>query len=481
MSASSISQYETGKKFPELKSLMRVLAAMGYGYSDLDKARFFLLSLRSRGGPVEGGHGIGGTELHGTPDILSAQIASMAAAAGEAVSRLTEGIAFLVRQRPSPVSSESRTAGSTSSGPSPDDRAHAATLWERLQRYPSPLQEALVREVRDFQNWALCEHLCHESERRASRNVAVAVQLGKLAIQIAELVSGEKQFRYRLHSYALAFCANALRVEGNLREAEEAFTKAEELWQLGEGSTINLLEKTRLLDLKASLRRSQRRLPDALQLIERALEIDKKGAYTGHLLIKKAKTIEEIGDLEKAIAILKEAAPFVGSDKDPRLFLCLKHNLADYLSKAQQYAEAESLLPEVKAICGRLGNELDLIRLRWVEARIADGLGRTDQAASILAKVRGDFASRNMHYDTALVSLELATILAREGRPDQVKALARHMTSIFQAQGVHREALAALALFRQAAESEKVTPELAGRILDYLHRARYNPKLRFKV
>ncbi len=86
-----------------------------------------------------------------------------------------------------------------------------------------------------------------------------------------------------------------------------------------------------------------------------------------------------------------------------------------------------------------------------------------------------------MDYDTALVSLELATIFAREGRTDAVKALARHMAPIFQAQGVHREALAALALFRQAAESEEVTADLARRLLDYLHRARQDPKLRFEA
>jgi transcriptional regulator with XRE-family HTH domain len=37
--ASSISQYETGKKLPELKSLMRMLSAMEYGFSDLDRGR----------------------------------------------------------------------------------------------------------------------------------------------------------------------------------------------------------------------------------------------------------------------------------------------------------------------------------------------------------------------------------------------------------------------------------------------------------
>ena len=267
---------------------------------------------------------------------------------------------------------------------------------------------------------------------------------------------------------------------GSPRRGREIF-QVRWLWQAGEDCPIPLLEESRLLDLKASLRRSQRRLPEALELLDRALAADERGAYTGHLLIKRAKTLEEMGEMETAIAVLQEAEPFTKSERDPRLFLCLKHNLADYLSKVRRYEEAESLLPEVRAICARLGNELDGVRFRWVEGRIADGLGRTTQAIEILTQVRADFASRNMDYDTALVSLELATIFAREGRTDAVKALARHMAPIFQAQGVHREALAALALFRQAAESEEVTADLARRLLDYLHRARQDPKLRFEA
>src|SRR5207253_4881675 len=249
---------------------------------------------------------------------------------GAAVSRLMEAIALLVRQYPGACD---RGNGAGVAPPFPEDRAHATDLWRRLQSYPFPLQEALVRETREFQSWALCEHLCLESEKRASNNVAMALQLGKLAVQIAELVPGEERWRSRLRGYALAFLASALRVQGDLRGAEETFVRSDELWQAGEGCQVQLLEESRRLDLEASLRRSQRRLPEALELLDRALAADERGSYTGHLLIKRAKTLEEMGEVEAAIAVLQEAEPFTKSEKDPRLFLCLKHNLADYLSK----------------------------------------------------------------------------------------------------------------------------------------------------
>lgn len=116
----------------------------------------------------------------------------------------------------------------------------------------------------------------------------------------------------------------------------------------------------------------------------------------------------------------------------------------------------------------------------WTEGRVIAGLGNVEEGIALLARVRGEYASRAMAYDVALVSLEIAVLYASLGRTEQVKTLARHMTPIFQAHAIHREALAALTLFRQAAEREQVTAEFARDILSYLGKARYNPELRFE-
>jgi hypothetical protein len=79
-----------------------------------------------------------------------------------------------------------------------------------------------------------------------------------------------------------------------------------------------------------------------------------------------------------------------------------------------------------------------------------------------------------------LVSLELSRLYATQGRTEEVKSLARHMVPIFQSQEIHREALAALLIFREAAEKERVTAEFARDILLYLRKARHNPELRFE-
>lgn len=123
----------------------------------------------------------------------------------------------------------------------------------------------------------------------------------------------------------------------------------------------------------------------------------------------------------------------------------------------------------------------DGLHTGWTEGRVAAGLGRIEGGIEVLAKVRGGPAARDgLRHGLSLVSLELSLLYAGQGRTDQVKNLARHMMPIFKAQDVHREALAALTVFRRAAEQERVTEGLAREVLSYLRKVRYNPELRFE-
>ncbi|PYQ56678.1 MAG: hypothetical protein DMF53_24835, partial [Acidobacteria bacterium] len=58
--------------------------------------------------------------------------------------------------------------------------------------------------------------------------------------------------------------------------------------------------------------------------------------------------------------------------------------------------------------------------------------------------------------------------------------LAAELIPVFQAREVHREALAALIVFQQAAELEQLTAGLIEEIAAYLRQARGNPQLRFR-
>jgi len=63
----------------------------------------------------------------------------------------------------------------------------------------------------------------------------------------------------------------------------------------------------------------------------------------------------------------------------------------------------------------------------------------------------------------------------------RVKKASEELTKVFESKGVHREALGALRLFKEAAEHEAATAELARRVLGYLFRARHDEGLRFEM
>lgn len=465
-----ISDYERGKSVPDLTSLDRLLAAMRYTLADLDRARRFVCACSSPGAPLPGKAACPSAESRREFLALAAELAGLTSRASAFLeSRIEDDAeadlrAVLNQERPRPL-------------PQPAERNRGDELWERLKRYrTTEIQAALVAECPDFWDWALCERVCRESERTAPRDPQKAIALSELALSVALQVPAEENWHNRLQAYAHAHVGNALRAKGELRRAAEAFDRFDALWG---PDGPDLLEEARALDMKASLRRAERRFPEAMDLYEAALRATAGEALRPWILINMSKTVEESGDLAQAIELLGEAEPLVDEEREPRLMLCIRHNMADYLSKLGRFEDALALIPRVAVLSRALGNTIDLLRLSWIEGRVKAGLGEVDRGVEILSKVRGAFVAEGMAFDAALVGLELAGIHAREGQTGQVKVLARHTFKTCQSQGVHREALAALSLFLRAAEQELVTEELVAKLIRYLEAARHCPTLRF--
>jgi tetratricopeptide (TPR) repeat protein len=254
--------------------------------------------------------------------------------------------------------------------------------------------------------------------------------------------------------------------------ADTEVERAKVLWKAGEaGDPEQLLDEARVLGMEASLRRDQRRLPEALDCLDRALAAD-RGGLRAHLLIKRAKTLEELDDYEESVATLRKALPLIDAEREPRLFWNLCFNLTENLFQVGRHGEATPLLEKVQKLAVRVGNGLGLVHLGWLRGRLAAGLGRPAEAEAALEQVRQEFLARDIPFDTGLVTLELAVLFQEQGRTAEVKKLARELAPVFQEQRVSREALATLMLFREAVEQETLTVELARSLLEDLRRAR---------
>jgi transcriptional regulator with XRE-family HTH domain len=358
-------------------------------------------------------------------------------------------------------------------------RREADEQWNRLKRYSPRDRRLLVEGAQEFHTWAFCERLCAESEKAAAADANRALELADLALRVALLVPGEEGWRSHVQGYAWAHVGNARRVGGNLPGADEAFARFRDLWGVSSSNDADLLSEGRVLDLEASLRREQGLLTEALALHNQALAVTKR-SDCAYILLNKANVQEDLGHYQGAVASLQEASALIDGSRQPRLLFALKFNLAVNLEHLRRHSESEALLPEIRELAVRLGNALDLVRVLWLQGRTAASLGRTAEAVISLEQVRKEFTGRGIAFDSALVSLELAALHLEQGRIAEVKSLARQMGPIFQAQGVPREAVAALKLFCEAAEKEVATLDLVRQMIDFWEKVRNDPHLRFK-
>jgi hypothetical protein len=112
----------------------------------------------------------------------------------------------------------------------------------------------LVRESSAFQIWSFAERLAHESEAVAADSPAEALNLARLAVEIARGTRGTAGWRARVEAYALSFYGNAHSACKDLDQARAAFAQARKLRSAFSAKDPRFLDESRLPGLEASLR-----------------------------------------------------------------------------------------------------------------------------------------------------------------------------------------------------------------------------------
>ena len=364
------------------------------------------------------------------------------------------------------------------------ERDDAPGLFVELLDQPAADRDLLLRDSPRFQTWGVFELLVERSLEACIQDPAFGEHLGLLALRLSDHLDRGRYGAERiadLRARTWAFVGNACRIRSDFQGAEEAFIQAYQ--QLKKG-TRDGLERAIFLDLKASLRRDQRRFDAALRLLRRAEDLflghgEKHRA--GRSLVKLATVHHHSGNMEAAISCLHRAVPLIDSDREPRLLLCARHNLVFYLTGLSRFTEAQRLYLDARPLYRSFNEPWVQNRRRWVRGKIAKGLGQLRRAEAQLLAARDGFIAEGIPYDTALVSLEIALLYAEQGRTEDLKRLAAEMVPIFASRHIHREALAALTFFRQAVEAERAGAELVARVAAYLRRAEGDPGLQFEA
>jgi tetratricopeptide (TPR) repeat protein len=352
-------------------------------------------------------------------------------------------------------------------------RQEAADAFSRLMCSTPAERQALPSIFPEYRTWALAVEIAEASVAAAADDAERALELAELACSIAERVEEEPGFCLRLQGHCLGRRANAWRVANEYDRSELDFAHAWELWRAGSDAAPPLLPEWQMLSLEASLRRAQQRFPEALALLDRATAAaEGDRAAEGRILLKREHVYEQRGDIERALAVLTEAAPVIEDCGASRLAFLHRYKTVLNLVHLGRFAEAAALWPLVLELAEAQGNRLERLRVRAMEARLRAGMGERLEAMAIFVEVQREFTRLRLPYDAALVSLELAVLWLEVGRTAEVRELALEMAWIFKANGIAREALAALRLFCDAAAKDAATLELALRVRADIETAR---------
>lgn len=364
------------------------------------------------------------------------------------------------------------------------ERAAIPGLLAELLAVSLEERRRLVEREPRFHTWAILDGLLEQSRAEAFLDPQAAESLAELALLQSEKLTFET-FSPAMLRDARARCwghiGNARRLQSDLKSAEEALRTAQHLLQQGTGDAM---ERAQLAELKASLLSDQRRFDEALRLLRRGITLYRQAGErhrVGRSLVQMSTVHHYAGDLERAIMVLSEAIPLIDPRREPRLLLCARHNLIDFLADVGRFMEAKKLFSEARSLYQQFPDAWAQNRKDWVRGKIARGLGQHEEAERAFLAAREGFIGDGVAYDAALASLDLALLYAEEGRRADLVRLAHEMAPIFFSRQIHREALAALSFLRQAIEAQRAERALVERVASFLKRAQHDPECRFEA
>ena len=378
------------------------------------------------------------------------------------------------------------------------DRAMSAALGEeprwREEREQIALCVAALRaspkdlltweEAEALRGWPKVEALLQLSFEARYSDPDEMWRLAFLAKTAAESLRPE-QYGQKLvvdiRARAWAELGNAYRITGQLDQAESALQQAHALLEEGTG---DLLLLARVADLEASLRSSQRRLPEACELLDGVQQLYRQVGdlhLAGRALISKGINVHYQGSSREALGLFQEGFRLLDPNRDPGLIQSTRLSLLYAMVDCNHFQEAGRLLLESGLRQAFTEEPLNLLKLRWVEGKVLAGLGKLRRAELAFEEARVGFQNREQDYDAALVGLELAAVWLQQGKVRQVQELAHETLETFRDLGIQREAVRALDMLHQACRQERATVGLIQYVKRFLARLQQEPQLRFEM
>jgi tetratricopeptide (TPR) repeat protein len=286
----------------------------------------------------------------------------------------------------------------------------------------------------------------------------------RLAVELAGVcraeVCGSSERLADLKALANSQFATALRVNGQLVEAEAAGNLALALLHQGTGDPVLRAGVFRQI---ATIYQFQRRFEKAIEILQEAATISRQigdNHATATALVQESIATLYAGEAEVAVRLLNQAVPLIDQEVDPQLLLAACHNLVRCYIDLDRPEQALAIYSEIRELYKELSQPLISLRAAWQEGQLLRDLGHPQAAETALLRAREGFLERGLMFEVALVSLDLASVYIRMGRAADVRQTAEATVPIFRALKIEREELAALLQLQQVADQQQKALDL---------------------
>jgi hypothetical protein len=321
-------------------------------------------------------------------------------------------------------------------------REEAERLFEELTQAPPDQQLELLRKAR-FRNLELLELLLETSHESQPGDPPRSEDLALLAARLAAwLGEGDPEAAAAL---PLAFClaANARRLGGDPDGADALLGKAV-LW-------LQFTSERALYSRTAGLVRwEEGRTEEAGALLLHAAQLyglEGLAAEEGSCLALLGLLRLEEPELGNPFDALFKGWAAMDRPRRPMVALRTALSLAACQAERDQPERARCLMKEAWPLLSGIRDERELIRLYGFEGRALGCLGDREEALQILESVRRKLIEEPAPAEAALVSLDLALLLAESGRDAEIESLSAALESSFPREPALILAAGALANF----------------------------------
>jgi tetratricopeptide (TPR) repeat protein len=328
-----------------------------------------------------------------------------------------------------------------------------------------------VHSTRRYASLALCELLLQTARDCGLEDPVRARRATELAIQVSEQLDLElygAPVVQDLRAIAWAYLADTSRVQADLRLSESALETAEQLLEQGSGDPLSHAE---LLGIKASLSSYGGRFEEAVQTLNRAASIYRREGdrhLLGRTYIKKGTVLGNAGELDAALRLIRCGMGLIDPPREPHLMVYATHNYIWFLKELHPAELASEWLDGARRLYQRAGDRQDLVRLRWLEGKIAV---RPRDAEKALLSARDGLAREGLAYEAALAAMDLAVLYTAEKRGADMRRQASQMLPLFRSEDMYRETLLALVSFKDGG-ARREPDALLDEVSVYLSRTR---------